>query len=45
MKAACLVKPLTRNTSKYTKESSLASIVMGYLDPEELPLNISKALE
>ncbi|WPX98978.1 Ankyrin repeat domain-containing protein [Candidatus Megaera polyxenophila] len=37
--------PLTRNTSKYTKESSLASIVMGNLDPEELPLNISKALE
>ena len=37
--------PLTRASSKYTKESSLISIVMEYLDREELPLNFSKALE
>lgn len=37
--------PLTRASSKYTKESSLISIVMEYLDPEELPLNFSKEPE
>jgi hypothetical protein len=36
---------LTRAISKYTKESSLISIVMEYLDPEELPLNFSKKPE
>lgn len=39
-------KPLlTRAISKYTDKSSLMSIVMEYLDPKELPLNFSKALE
>ena len=39
-------KPLlTRAISKYTDKSSIMSIVMGYLDPEELPLHFSKALE
>ena len=37
--------PLTRASSKYTKESSLMSIVMEYLDPKELPLNFSKEPE
>jgi len=39
-------KPLlTRAISKYTDKSSLMSIVMEYLDPEELPLNFSKEPE
>jgi hypothetical protein len=39
-------KPLlTRAISKYTDKSSLVSIIMEYLDPEELPLNFSKEPE
>ena len=36
---------LTRNPSKHTKEHSLTSIIMEYLNQGELPLNFSKAPE